>query len=234
ITPCTRPTWRRYRASNAAVSPPRQARTRAWSSSTAGAEAGIRAVTMVVSIVLGMCRGGRGFKAAMVGSGVAAGACAEVSATQGASRAATWWKAVFRGNRSAQCGSGGAERAPDPVGGLKSPAVFASLREPALSTTRPVSIKQEDLIQSVADALQYISYYHPVDYIRNLAAAHERKESPAAKDAIAQILINSPMCAEGHRPICQDTGIITVFLEIGLDVRWDDRSEERRVGEERG
>ena len=84
------------------------------------------------------------------------------------------------------------------------------------------SIKQEDLIQSIADALQYISYYHPVDYIKNLAAAYEREESPAAKEAMAQILINSRMCAEGHRPICQDTGIVTVFLEIGMDVRWDD------------
>ncbi|WAT13869.1 fumarate hydratase [Xanthomonas fragariae] len=84
------------------------------------------------------------------------------------------------------------------------------------------SIKQEDLIQSVADALQYISYYHPVDYIKNLSAAYEREQSPAAKDAISQILINSRMCAEGHRPICQDTGIVTVFLEIGMQVRWDD------------
>jgi len=84
------------------------------------------------------------------------------------------------------------------------------------------AIKQEDLIQSVADALQYISYYHPVDYIKSLSAAHEREQSPAAKDAIAQILINSRMCAEGHRPICQDTGIVTVFLEIGMGVRWDD------------
>ncbi|MGO0999561.1 fumarate hydratase [Lysobacter sp. CA196] len=84
----------------------------------------------------------------------------------------------------------------------------------------PVVIRQDDLIQSVADALQYISYYHPVDYIKNLAAAYEREESTAAKDAIAQILINSRMCAEGHRPICQDTGIVTVFLEIGMDVRW--------------
>src|ERR1700761_6794699 len=84
------------------------------------------------------------------------------------------------------------------------------------------SIKQADLIQSVADALQYISYYHPVDYIRNLSAAYEREESPAAKDAIAQILINSRMCAEGHRPICQDTGIVTVFLKVGMNVRWDD------------
>jgi fumarate hydratase class I len=83
------------------------------------------------------------------------------------------------------------------------------------------TIKQEDLIQSVADALQYISYYHPVDYIKNLAAAYEREQSAAAKDAIAQILINSRMCAEGHRPICQDTGIVTVFLEVGMNVRWD-------------
>ena len=84
------------------------------------------------------------------------------------------------------------------------------------------SIKQDDFITSVADALQYISYYHPVDYIRNLSAAYDREESPAARDAIAQILINSRMCAEGHRPICQDTGIVTVFLKIGMNVRWDD------------
>ena len=82
-------------------------------------------------------------------------------------------------------------------------------------------IKQDDLIQSVADALQYISYYHPADYIKNLAAAYEREQSPAAKDAMAQILINSRLCAEGHRPICQDTGIVTVFLKIGMNVRWD-------------
>jgi fumarate hydratase class I len=90
-----------------------------------------------------------------------------------------------------------------------------------LPSTGPVVIRQDDLIQSVADALQYISYYHPVDYIRNLAAAYEREQSPAARDAMAQILINSRMCAEGHRPICQDTGIVTVFLKIGMDVRWD-------------
>src|SRR6201987_1208773 len=83
------------------------------------------------------------------------------------------------------------------------------------------TIRQEDLIASVADALQYISYYHPVNYIRNLARAYELEESPAARDAMAQILINSRMCAEGHRPICQDTGIVTVFLKIGMDVRWD-------------
>ncbi|RDS84606.1 fumarate hydratase [Dyella monticola] len=82
-------------------------------------------------------------------------------------------------------------------------------------------IKQDDLIQSVADALQYISYYHPVDYITSLAKAYEREESPAAKDAMAQILINSRMAAEGHRPLCQDTGIVTVFLKVGMNVRWD-------------
>ena len=82
-------------------------------------------------------------------------------------------------------------------------------------------IKQDDLIQSVADALQYISYYHPVDFIQNLARAYEKEQSPAARDAIAQILINSRMCAEGHRPICQDTGIVTVFLKVGMKVQWD-------------
>jgi len=82
-------------------------------------------------------------------------------------------------------------------------------------------IKQDDLIQSIADALQYISYYHPVDYIKGLAAAYEREESPAAKDAMAQILINSRMAAEGHRPLCQDTGIVTVFLKVGMNVQWN-------------
>jgi len=82
-------------------------------------------------------------------------------------------------------------------------------------------IKQDDLIQSVADALQYISYYHPVDFIQAINAAYEREESQAAKDAMAQILINSRMCAEGHRPICQDTGIVTVFVKVGMNVRWD-------------
>ena len=81
-------------------------------------------------------------------------------------------------------------------------------------------IRQDDLIESVAAALQYISYYHPADYIAHLARAYEREESPAAKDAIAQILTNSRMCAEGRRPICQDTGIVNVFLKIGMDVKW--------------
>ncbi len=85
------------------------------------------------------------------------------------------------------------------------------------------TIRQEDLIASVADALQYISYYHPIDYIKALGAAYEREESPAARDAIAQILTNSRMSARGHRPICQDTGIVVAFVKVGMDVRWDAR-----------
>jgi fumarate hydratase class I len=83
------------------------------------------------------------------------------------------------------------------------------------------AIREQDFIGSIADALQYISYYHPPDYIHALHQAYQREQSPAARDAIAQILINSRMCAEGHRPICQDTGIVTVFLDVGMDVRWE-------------
>ena len=83
------------------------------------------------------------------------------------------------------------------------------------------TIKQADLVQSVADALQFISYYHPRDYIQALGRAYEREQAPAARDAIAQILTNSRMCAEGHRPICQDTGIVNVFLKIGMGVNFD-------------
>ena len=82
-------------------------------------------------------------------------------------------------------------------------------------------IRNEDFIQSVADALQYISYYHPIDFVRAVHQAYEDEESSAAKDAMAQILINSRMCAEGKRPICQDTGIVTVFLKIGMDIQWE-------------
>lgn len=89
---------------------------------------------------------------------------------------------------------------------------------PATMTT---TIRHADLVESVAAALQYISYYHPADYIAHLARAYESEASPAAKDAIAQILTNSRMCAEGHRPICQDTGIVNVFLKIGMDVRFE-------------
>ena len=83
------------------------------------------------------------------------------------------------------------------------------------------TIRQDDFVQSIADAFQFISYYHPLDYIRALGEAYEREESPAAKDAIAQILTNSRMSAEGHRPICQDTGIALVFLKVGMKVQWD-------------
>ena len=82
------------------------------------------------------------------------------------------------------------------------------------------TIQQEDFIQTVENALQYISYYHPIDFVDAMHRAYQAEQSPAARDAIAQILINSRMCAEGHRPICQDTGIVTVFLEIGMQVQW--------------
>src|SRR3546814_16838965 len=89
------------------------------------------------------------------------------------------------------------------------------------------TIRQEDFIQSIADAFQYISYYHPLDYITALGEAYEREENPAAKDAIAQILTNSRMRAEGHRPICQDTGIATVFSKVAI-------TEQSNVGKEGG
>ncbi|TDO99036.1 fumarate hydratase [Marinomonas balearica] len=82
-------------------------------------------------------------------------------------------------------------------------------------------IKEDDLIDSVADALQFISYYHPIDFVKGVHEAYEREESQAAKDAMAQILINSRMCAEGKRPICQDTGIVTVFVKVGMNVQWE-------------
>jgi fumarate hydratase, class I len=83
------------------------------------------------------------------------------------------------------------------------------------------TIKQSDFVQSIADAFQFISFYHPVDFIRAMAEAYEREASPAAKNAIAQILINSRMSAEGHRPVCQDTGIAVVFVKAGMNVHWD-------------
>ena len=89
-----------------------------------------------------------------------------------------------------------------------------------IETPAMTTIKAADLVETISAALQYISYYHPADYIAHLARAYEREQSPAAKDAIAQILTNSRMSAEGHRPICQDTGIVNVFLKIGMDVRW--------------
>ncbi len=83
------------------------------------------------------------------------------------------------------------------------------------------TIRQHDLVQSVADALQYISYYHPADFIKAVSEAYDREESKAAKDALAQILVNSRMCATGHRPLCQDTGIVTVFVRVGMNVQWE-------------
>lgn len=94
------------------------------------------------------------------------------------------------------------------------------------------TIKQEDFIQSIADALQYISYYHPADYIHALGEAYKQEESPAAKDAIAQILTNSRMCAEGKRPLCQDTGIVVAFVKVGMNVHFDsDLTLEQMVNE---
>ena len=101
-----------------------------------------------------------------------------------------------------------------------------------LKMSDPVPIREDDLIDSVADALQFISYYHPMDYIRALGDAYEAEQGPAAKDAIAQILTNSRMCAEGHRPICQDTGIVNVFVRWGQDCRLQsDRSLQDVVDE---
>jgi len=82
-------------------------------------------------------------------------------------------------------------------------------------------IRQDDFVNSIADALQFISYYHPIDFVQGVHEAYLKEQNPAAKDAMAQILINSRMCAEGQRPICQDTGIVTVFLKVGMNVQWD-------------
>ena len=93
-------------------------------------------------------------------------------------------------------------------------------------------IREADLVASVADALQFISYYHPLDFVQAVHRAYEMEQNPAARDAMAQILINSRMCAMGHRPICQDTGIVTVFVDIGMEVRWDaSRSLEEMINE---
>ena len=93
-------------------------------------------------------------------------------------------------------------------------------------------IREQDLIDSVADALQFISYYHPVDFVQGVHQAYEMELNAAAKDAMAQILINSRLCAMGHRPLCQDTGIVTVFIEIGMDVSWEaSQSVEAMINE---
>lgn len=82
-------------------------------------------------------------------------------------------------------------------------------------------IRQQDFIDSIEDALQFISYYHPLDFVNALAEAHAKEQSEAAKNAIAQMLVNSRMSAQGHRPLCQDTGIVTCFVKVGMDVQWD-------------
>jgi fumarate hydratase class I len=93
-------------------------------------------------------------------------------------------------------------------------------------------IKQEDLIRSIADAVQFISHYHPVDFLRALREAYEIEESPAAKAALQQVLVNSRMCATGKRPICQDTGIVNVLLEVGMQVQWEgDLTVEEMINE---
>lgn len=93
-------------------------------------------------------------------------------------------------------------------------------------------IRQQDLIDSVADALQFISYYHPVDFVKAVHQAYLKEESKAAKDAMAQILVNSRMSAEGHRPVCQDTGIVTVFVKIGMNIQWEaDMSVDDMINE---
>ncbi|MCL2831446.1 MAG: fumarate hydratase [Betaproteobacteria bacterium] len=97
-------------------------------------------------------------------------------------------------------------------------------------TGRP--IRQQDFIDSIADAFQFISYYHPLDFVRAMGQAWEREESPAAKDAIAQILTNSRMCAEGRRPICQDTGIAVVFLKVGMNARWESQMSVQEMVDE--
>ena len=93
-------------------------------------------------------------------------------------------------------------------------------------------IREDDLIQSIHNALQYISYFHPRDFMRVVAAAREREQSPAAKDALEQILTNSRMSAEGRRPICQDTGVVVVFLEIGMNVRFDSNRSLQEIIDE--
>jgi fumarate hydratase class I len=94
------------------------------------------------------------------------------------------------------------------------------------------TIREDDVIASVAEALQYISYYHTPDFIRAMGRAYEMEKSPAARDAIAQILTNSRMCAEGHRPICQDTGIVVAFVKVGMGVTWKaGRSVEDMINE---
>jgi fumarate hydratase class I len=95
-----------------------------------------------------------------------------------------------------------------------------------------VTIREDDLIESIADAIQFISYYHPADFVQYMSRAYEREQSPAARDAMAQILTNSRMCAEGRRPLCQDTGIVNVFLKVGMNVRFDSNRSVQEICDE--
>ena len=95
-----------------------------------------------------------------------------------------------------------------------------------------VTIREDDLIESIADAIQFISYYHPADFVQYMSRAYEREQSPAARDAMAQILTNSRMCAEGRRPLCQDTGIVNVFLKVGMNVRFDSKRSVQEICDE--
>jgi len=96
----------------------------------------------------------------------------------------------------------------------------------------PVKIREDDLIESLADAIQFISYYHPADFVQYMSRAYEREQSPAARDAMAQILTNSRMCAEGRRPLCQDTGIVNVFLKVGMNVCFDSKRSVQEICDE--
>jgi fumarate hydratase class I len=96
----------------------------------------------------------------------------------------------------------------------------------------PVTIRENDLIDSIADAIQFISYYHPADFVQYMTRAYEREQSPAARDAMAQILTNSRMCAEGRRPLCQDTGIVNVFIKVGMNVRFDSKQSLQEICDE--
>jgi len=123
-------------------------------------------------------------------------------------------------------------RASGPIGNETHISSIMNEQPQVQGSENMTKIRQDDLIDSVADALQFISYFHPVDFIEAVHAAYEREESPAARDAMGQILLNSRMCAEGKRPICQDTGIVTVFVKVGMKVSWDtDRSLNDMINE---
>src|SRR5687767_10459399 len=131
--------------------------------------------------------------------------------TRNSSRPRTW------SSRQSAAGASGVGSGSARTAGSEGTAAAAGRAEGVVFGM--TTIRQDDFITSIADALQHISYYHPLDYIRALGEAYEKEQGPAAKDAIAQILTNSRMCAEGHRPICQDTGIVNVFVKWGQDCR---------------